>query len=60
MEDGIMSTESFTNTVVIKEDGFKCFCEILEKGKDYKEERKSGIPDGDLDKIAYYLKNHLY
>lgn len=55
-----MSTESFTNTVVIKEDGFKCFCEILEKGKDYKEERKSGIPDGDLDKIAYYLKNHLY
>lgn len=39
-----MSTESFTNTVVIKEDGIKCFLEILEKGKDYKRERSNEIP----------------
>lgn len=42
-----MATESFTNTVIINEDGLKCFYEILEKGKDYTYERSGKIPMGD-------------
>lgn len=46
-EEASMATESFTNTVIIHEDGLKCFCEILEKGKDYTFERSNKIPMGD-------------
>lgn len=55
-----MATESFTNTVIINEDGLKCFYEILEKGKDYTYERSDKIKEGDYEKIHQYLVNKQY